>query len=528
MKQLVFVGYSLSTALLLSAAWPMMPFTFLIFAAFVPLLILAEKNIQQKQYFLYCFIATLGWNATTTWWIWNSTDVGSVAAIVANSILMCLPLCAYFSIRKKVTINIAYIAFITFWMLFEYIHLNWQLSWPWLSLGNVFANKRSWIQWYEFTGIGGGSLWVLICNVLIKKCYDAWLIQLRKFTIVVSTLIVIVFPIVVSALIQPKKANSKLQGNVVIVQPNVDPYQKFNEANASSQINQLVQLTHQTIDSNTLLTVWPETALSITTLQSAITQNISYQPVFDLVKKYPKNTLVTGIETYTNYGFEKRTKTARKASDGSFYDVFNAAISLHNNDEVSIYNKSKLVPGVESMPTFLNFMSSVFEQFGGTTGGYGRNDSSEVFAASGNPYIVAPVICYESIYGEYVSSYIQKGANIIAIITNDGWWGNTPGHQQHLAYAQLRAIETRRWIARSANTGISAVINNMGEIVVSEKWDTIGTLKIPIPTENRLTFYVKHGDYLYKILSIIGVFLFAMHMYKNVVAKIKLRNVGKK
>src|SRR5574343_444659 len=71
---------------------------------------------------------------------------------------------------------------------------------------------------------------------------------------------------------------------------------------------------------------------------------------------------------------------------------------------------------------------------------------------------LAPAVCYESVYGDFMAKYIRSGAEVICIITNDGWWGNTPGHRQHLAYAKLRAIETRKQIIRSANTGISCFV----------------------------------------------------------------------
>jgi len=504
MKQLSFLPYSLLSGFFLAAGWPMFPSTFFLFIAFVPLLILAEKTSKATTFFLHSFIATLIWNVATTWWIWNSTDIGSVVAIVANSLLMCLPLRLYFSIQQKQNKFVAAVAFISLWMLFEYIHLNWQLSWPWLSIGNAFASQTNWIQWYEYTGIAGGTIWVLITNIFVKNVYDCWQ-QKQAITASISkAVLIIIAPIALSYLIKPSITTTNKLDNVVIVQPNIDPYQKFNEANASTQIAQLIQLSNQYIDSNTKLTIWPETALSVVTRENEISSNVYYQPVINLVQLHQNNSIITGIETYKQYGFEKGSKTARKASDGSFYDVFNAAVRLSNNDSISLYNKSKLVPGVESMPTFLNFLGSIFEQFGGTTGGYGRSDSSTVFTSKNNPYKAAPVICYESIYGEYVGTYVKKGANMIAIITNDGWWGNTPGHQQHLAYAQLRAIETRRWIARSANTGISAVINNVGEIVITEKWDTAGVIKAAIPTNDALTFYVQYGDYLYKIFSLIG------------------------
>ena len=227
----------------------------------------------------------------------------------------------------------------------------------------------------------------------------------------------------------------------------------------------------------------------------------------NFVNKYPKITLLTGIETHKILGAEKTTPSARKAPQGFYYDSYNAAITFNANENFQLYIKSKLVPGVETLPSFLNILAPVFESFGGTTGGYAKDTEAKVFVNSGNPYIAAPVICYESIYGEYVASYVKKGANLITIITNDGWWGNTQGHKQHLAYAKLRAIETRRWVARSANTGISAVINSFGDIVETKAWNTADAIKYYIPIKSRITFYVQYGDYLYKIFSVFALMI---------------------
>ena len=92
-------------------------------------------------------------------------------------------------------------------------------------------------------------------------------------------------------------------------------------------------------------------------------------------------------------------------------------------------------------------------------------------------------------------------------MTNDGWWGNTPGHKQHLQYARLRAIETRKWIARSANTGISAVIDPTGTIIERQPWNKMSTIKYNIPIVTGSTAYVKWGDYLYKLAVTLSILL---------------------
>jgi apolipoprotein N-acyltransferase len=106
----------------------------------------------------------------------------------------------------------------------------------------------------------------------------------------------------------------------------------------------------------------------------------------------------------------------------------------------------------------------VFDSFGGTSGTLGRDKERLAIPDEQHYYVAAPVICYESIYSDYITDYIRKGANLLTIMTNDGWWDNTPGYRQHMNYARLRAIETRRWIARSANTGISCFIDPAGNV----------------------------------------------------------------
>jgi len=135
---------------------------------------------------------------------------------------------------------------------------------------------------------------------------------------------------------------------------------------------------------------------------------------------------------------------------------------------------------------------------GGTTGSLGRQEEPTNFKLKNN-WEVAPVICYESVFGEYLTKYVEKGAGIIVIITNDGWWRNTPGYKQHLSFARLRAIESRRSIARAANTGISAFINQRGDLLQTTEWWTEDAIKGTLNSSNEITFYVKYGDYIARI-----------------------------
>ena len=151
---------------------------------------------------------------------------------------------------------------------------------------------------------------------------------------------------------------------------------------------------------------------------------------------------------------------------------------------------------------------------GGTISTKTTQDDRAVFIANDGAK-VGPIICYESVYGEYVTQYVQNGAQFLAIITNDAWWNNTQGHKQHLTFASLRAIETRRDIARSANTGISAFINQKGEIVSKTKYGEKSALRGTVHLNSTKTFYVLFGDYIAYLAVIVLALLSIITMIRK-------------
>ncbi|MBI3235561.1 MAG: apolipoprotein N-acyltransferase [Bacteroidetes bacterium] len=209
------------------------------------------------------------------------------------------------------------------------------------------------------------------------------------------------------------------------------------------------------------------------------------------------------------------SSTARDQGNGQFADFYNTAIYIANAKPTQIYHKSKLVPGVEKMPFpyLLKFLEKYSINNGGISGSLGVDAEPKVMM--GNQAKVGPVICYESVYGDYVREYANKGANLISIITNDGWWGNTDGYKQHLNYASLRAIETRRSIARSANTGISAFIDERGDIYKQSEWWQPTVLTANVTLNERVTFYSMTGDYISIAGIFAGLFLGVLSIFKT-------------
>lgn len=516
----------LFSAFLLWFAWPPMPFTsLLLLIGLVPLLMVVEQIIGRTglvkkgaRVFGLCAIAFFLWNAACTYWVFNSLAAVMptwVAMLViwlpfgTATLLMTVPFWIYYQLRKRWSKWIAYIGLVSFWISCEYLYQTWDAPFPWMNLGNGFAQSHQLIQWYEYTGVYGGTFWVLVANILIFESYLAFkktVTNKQKMQSVIAPFVWALFPMMISLISYLRYQEKINPASVIVVQPNVDPYLKY-ELDPQLQTKQLITLSDSLAEAGTEYFIWPETAIPVFCNEDDFLKNPNYLLVRQFLQKYPHGNVISGLESYLLYDHEKTPTAQYDEQSGKYWDSFNAAVQIEDAEKVQFYHKSKLVPGPETLPfaSTLSFLKPVFANFGGTTGGYGRQAEPSVFYAQSGVG-VAPVICYESIWGEYVAEYVKKGAQFIAIITNDGWWGNTSGKDQHLAYAKLRALETRRWVARSANTGISAFINQRGDVVKVSQWWVATALKENINLNEELTFYVKNGDYIAKF-SVVACFV---------------------
>ncbi|MDF2384791.1 apolipoprotein N-acyltransferase [Nostoc ellipsosporum NOK] len=509
LSRFLYIGLALISSLLLWAAWPVSSLNFLVFIAWCPLLWIEDRISHWKKWLAISYLSMLAWNLLVTWWVAKASLEGSLGAFFANSLIMCVPLLLFFWTKKIAGRVWGYVAFIVYWLTYEYIHFNWDLSWPWLALGNAFADKPGWIQWYEYTGATGGSLWILVSNVLAYQLFYTYQQsgRSRAYFVTLATWLLILFvPLLVSRMITISPLPPATH-NIVVVQPNIDPWdEKFAAGSEAAQLEKLIRLSESQIDANTRLVVWPETAVPFGVNEDKIRENYFMSPVWAFLQRHPQLNLLTGVEGYREFS-RKPSRLAREKTDGSgYFEAYNSA-ALLDTSRSQFYQKSRLVPGAEVLPGFLEFMAPVFEKFGGTGGGYARDTAAVVLSTTDGEYRVAAAVCYESVYGEYLTEFIRKGANIISVITNDGWWGNTPGYRQHMNYARLRAIETRRWVVRSANTGISCFIDPAGQVYAALPWDQEGAIKLDVPATDRLTFFVSHGDWISKGMLFASVLL---------------------
>ena len=499
----------LISALFLVLSWPPSGFPLLIFGAFVPLFFILKDLEKKRLAFVYSFLVFALWNTFTTYWIYNASLFGAIVAVCVNSILMASVMTFFIWLKSKFNDRRAWFALISLWISFEYLHLNWDLSWPWLTLGNAFAHYPQSIQWYEYTGTLGGSLWILLTNISLFYSIK------NKSKYLISA-IVITLPILFSFLINTKNETGKVV-EIVVVQPNIDPYfEKFNDLTSMQQLEKFIELAESKLDTSTNYLIGPETAIVDGVWENKIENSPEIQRLIQLIEKYPQLNIIVGAVTYKAYSkTDKIPKTARQfLGSDTYYDIFNSAIQI-NIFDISVYNKSKLVQGVEftPFPALLENLEFLAIDLGGITGSLGTQDYREVFASTSAK--MAPIICYESVFGEYISQYVRNGADMFTIITNDGWWKDTPGYKQHLNYASLRAIECRKAIARSANTGISAFIDSKGIITNATQWDEEIVIKGRLETNSTQTIYVMYGDYIGRISAFIAVMFLCFAVAKR-------------
>ncbi|MDO4881604.1 MAG: apolipoprotein N-acyltransferase [Capnocytophaga sp.] len=509
---------------LLAISWPTYGFTLGIFIAFVPLLLMEYnlRNAKNSYVFFLSYLSFLIWNAFTTWWIWNSTIIGALFAILVNSLLMTSVFMLYHIVAKRTISKIASIFLVTIWISFEKFHQNWDFSWPWLNLGNVFSEKIKWIQWYEFTGIFGGTLWVWIVNLLLFFTILNFIKNKEKKEISIKILkipSIILIPILISYTIYYTYEEEGTPSEVIVLQPNIDPYNEKYLLRNEEIIKLITDLTKEKITKKTEFVITPETIfaeqIGIERIKSEVTdlQNFTLE--------YPKLNFLCGASLYKITTDKKDINyQSNYIPERDFWlNYYNSAFLVNKNEEISLHHKSKLVVGVENMPLqsiLKPVLGDIMINLGGTVSVLTTQPEPSVLNSIDNQK-VAPIICYESIYGEYVTNYVKKGAEFLGILTNDAWWGNTQGHKQLLSYTRLRAIETRKSIARSANTGISAFINQRGDITQYIDYQKKGSLKGEVLLNDKQTIYTKYGDYIARIsifLSI-GIFLTSVLRKRN-------------
>ncbi len=488
---------------LLTAAWPTWGIAPLVFIGFVPLLLLEDRiaHGEKGKLFWLSFLTFLIWNVATTWWVWNATPA-AIAAWVLNALFMAIVFNVFHLTKKKV-FNKPWGNFILipYWMAFELLTYLWAAKWPWLNLGNVFSSHHEWIQWYEYTGVAGGTLWILLVNIMIANIIQFFKSRETKplFINIGVEAALLLLPIVFSTYIYKHYEDQGKETEVIVVQQNCDPWnEQFDHQFDAQVIQNNINLSLPLVTANTRFVVSSESAIQEGIWLDKTQDARALNTLHDYIQRFPQMAFIIGGTTYewVPQGMENDFPARQIGDSDKYYYCHNSAL-LIDADAMQYRNKSQLTPGVEAIPEWMGFLKNFSITMGIARGTLKTDPESKVMAFGDHKAGVA--ICYESAFGEYVGSFCKKGADLLFVITNDGWWGDTPGYKQHFEFSKLRAIENRRCIARSANTGRSGFFNQRGDVLQQTQYWVPDAIRETLKANDKVTFYAKHGDYLSRI-----------------------------
>ena len=520
MKKIHRIGLAVLSGLLFTIAWPSRGFAPFVFIALIPLLFLENKIAkgEKAHVFWLAFLAFLVWNVGTTWWVWNATPA-AIAAWVLNGFFMTVVFWLFHVTKKAICPNRwGNFILIPYWMAYELFTYHWVGKWPWLNLGNVFSTVHNWVQWYEFTGVAGGTLWVLLVNILLGNAFIAALGRDKKVSYrnSIASGFAILLPLCLSFVMYNNYEEKGEDVEVIVVQQNCDPWNEQFDANQYREtLQRNISLAEPLLTDETRFVVSSESAIQEGIWWDDPESPWSVRCFRQFAHAHPQTAYVIGATTmeWVPEGQENDFAARSIPNSSHSYYTHNSALLIDTLD-MQHRNKSQLTPGVEAVPEWEFLKKSSLTV--GIARGTLKTDSVATNMHFANHEIGVP-ICYESAFGGYVRQFTQKGADLLFVITNDGWWGDTPGYKQHFEFSKLRAIENRRCVARSANTGKSGFFNQKGDVLQQTSYWVPDAIRETLKANTKITFYARHGDYLFKGALIISILLLLALVIKSIV-----------
>lgn len=488
---------AIGSGLLLTLAFPPFDFPLLAWVSLVPLLQAVEGKTSGKAFLL-------GWAAGTAHfaglvhWVTNSMIHYGGVSQIASFFLLTL-LAGYLGIYVGIFAGVigrgqvglraepALIAPCA-WVLLEYVRAHLFTGFPWGLLGYSQYSNLTLIQTSDITGVYGVSFVLVTLNTClylvmrwVRVRPDAFPWRYGLFAILLLALCLGYGSVRQHAIQQAGDDMPQLR--VALIQGNIDQAQKWDPAFFNETLRIHVQLTEEAIAGGCDLVVWPETSVP------CYFSPAEHGPILSSMVKQWKVPLL--------FGSLSADIDPNELAQSKF---FNSAFLLSPKG-LARYDKVHLVPFGEFVP--LKQVLSFVEKMAYGIGDYSPGSRSGLFSLSQGR--VGLLICYEVIFPDLCRHYAQKGADFLATITNDAWFGRTGAPLQHFSMAVFRAIENRTAVVRAANSGISGVIAPTGKIMASTALFTRCWVRENIPLGSPGTFYSRYGDVMVAGVGVIAV-----------------------
>ncbi|MCS7083108.1 MAG: apolipoprotein N-acyltransferase [Bacteroidetes bacterium] len=480
--------------LLLGLAFPPISWAPLAWVGLIPFFRIAETAPSAFRAAARAWPGLLLWNVLVTYWLlfnvvpagaWSAAAVFPAHAAVQS---LCVGLANWVR-RRSERVWLGRSILLASWIGLEWLHFRWELRFPWLVLGNSLADWPLLAQFVDLTGVLGASAWIGAWNLWAYHGLHGR----RDFRWALLGWLLFVLPVSYGAVRMGQWERAPRTNPFGVVQPNVDPGEKFSTLGPQEQLKRLLQASWGLLPKRPLLIVWPETAIPEPIWE--------HQPsdLLDSVQAWVDRHGVPVLTGYVSVRFypdpDQAPRSARRAADGRPFDAFNSAALFEPGRPRQRYDKIQLVPFAERVPFLdqLPILAALTVDLGGVSS-YGVGRRTEPFTLS-NGLRLAPLICYESVFDPFIRRFVRQGAQLLVVITNDGWWGDTGGYRQHFAYARLRAIAFRRAVVRAANTGISGFILPSGRVLARTAWWKPEARLAAVPLVRHQSLYAHLGDW---------------------------------
>lgn len=521
---------ALLSGVLLGISFPPFPFPFLIFFALIPFFFAVEKRESLAGINRITYLTHFVFTLITLYWVGSWTKeadpflmISGVLLMFVNPALYLIPTTLYFLAKKSLNKKAALFLFPFFWSAFEYLYGLTDLRFPWLMLSNSLVYFNSFIQIADIIGAPGLLLVVLFINIFLFLFMKNRKEEPRtnlKYVWIAALLFVV--PLVYGIVRLNTYMLSDKKIKVGLVQPDLDPWDKWEAGNISEQLELYLSLSERAVKQKAEIIIWPESALPAYLLSDGY-----YDEVNRIHRFADTNNVfvLTGMPDATFFFNKEEAPPDAKFTklSGTPYVSYNSILLFSpNSRHVQKYGKIKLVPFGERVPFVdkLPFLGDLIKwQVGISSWNVGREQT--VFDLDKNHDLkIGGLVCIESIYPDFTAGFVQKGANIIAVVTNDSWYGYSSGPFQHKEISVLRAIENRRMVLRAANGGVSCFIDPLGRTIEQTKLFTRDLLVSYAYVENGLTFYSRNPLIIPLASSIISLMIIIFFIYKRIRARL--------
>lgn len=510
------------------------PFTLLIFVGLIPYFIVIKRRTTLASISSATFLFSLVFSLITIYWVgsWSSEAdpylmLAGVALLLVYPCVMLIPSTLFYLTRKVFPKFDAIWFFPLFWVTLEYLLTQTDLRFPWLLLGHGLAKFNLFIQGADIVGTNGLSLIATYINVLLFKSFFEKNSE-EKFRL--KPLLIAVFIFLCMMIYGIYKTStfriSERKVRIGIVQPNLNPWDKWSTGNLSDLLNMYLTLSQKCVDEGAEVILWPETALPVYAFGG------TYPMVENSIYNFLDTnnvSLLTGMpDIIYDLNQNNIPEDSKYSGPGNYYyRTYNAVLGLNpGSRSIQRYGKMKLVPLGERVP-FVDqfaFLGDLLKWGVGITG-WNIGKDTTVFKIKNekiDTIKVGGLVCYESVDPVFVTAFVQKGAELITVVTNDSWYGKSSGPYQHKDFAMLRAVENRRSVVRCANGGVSCIINAKGNILAETKMFVKTTLVGEVPLQDEKTFYSENPLIVPILCSVFSFWIFGMNILIWLKSKFKM------